>query len=191
LRRVSAVAAGARERCEYRAVGSVIVVIGGLPATGKSSIAIALARRTATPYIRVDRIEQAIVARSPLTHPLGPVGYDIAHELALEQLQLGLDVIVECVNPLAITRDGWMGTAATASAALIEVEVNCADEAEHRRRVETRTSDVEGLAKPTWRAVVERCEPWTRERLVIDSTTTSPEEAADRIATEMATAKGR
>jgi predicted kinase len=192
LRRVSAVAAGARERCEYRAVGSVIVVIGGLPATGKSSIAIALARRTATPYIRVDRIEQAIVARSPLTHPLGPVGYDIAHELALEQLQLGLDVIVECVNPLAITRDGWMGTAATASAALIEVEVNCSDEAEHRRRVKTRPSDVEGLAKPTWRAVVEReYEPWTRERLVIDSTTTSPEEAADRIATEMATAKGR
>jgi predicted kinase len=129
---------GAGERCEYRRVGSVIVVIGGLPATGKSTIAIALARRTATPYIRVDRIEQAIVAWSPLTHPLGPVGYAIAHELALEQLQLGLDVIVECVNPLAITRDGWMGTAATASAVLIEVEVNCSDEAEHRQRVGTR-----------------------------------------------------
>jgi predicted kinase len=166
-------------------VESVIVVIGGLPATGKSTIAVALARRTATPYIRVDRIEQAIVAWSPLTHPLGPVGYAIAYELALEQLQLGLDVIVECVNPLAITRDGWMGTAATASAALIEVEVNCSDEAEHRRRVEPRTSDVEGLAKPTWTAVVEReYEPWTRERLMIDSTTTSPENAAR--ATKMA-----
>ena len=48
--------------------------------------------------------------------------------------------------------------------------MNCADEAEHRRRVETPTSDVEGLAKPTWRAVVEReYEPWTREHLVIDS----------------------
>jgi hypothetical protein len=36
--------------------------------------------------------------------------------------------------------------------------------------VETPTSDVEGLAKPTWRAVVEReYEPWTREHLVIDS----------------------
>jgi hypothetical protein len=62
------------------------------------------------------------------------------------------------------------GISPTASAALIEVEVNCADEAEHRRRVETPTSDVEGLAKPTWRAVVEReYEPWTREHLVIDS----------------------
>lgn len=177
----------ARQRCEYRRVGSVLVVIGGLPATGKSTIAIALARRTASPYVRVDRIEQAIVAWSPLSHPLGPVGYAVAHSLAQEQLQLGLDVIVECVNPLAVTRDGWLGTAGTAGAVLIEVEVICSDEAEHRRRVETRTTDVEGLAKPTWTAVVEReYEPWTRERLVIDSATTSPENAAYAIATKMA-----
>ena len=166
------------------------MVIGGLPATGKSTVATALARQTATPYLRVDRIEQAIVDWSPLSHPLGPVGYAVAHALALEQLQLGLDVIVECVNPLAVTRDGWLGTAATADAALIEVEVICSDQTEHRRRVETRTSDVEGLAKPTWTEVVEReYEPWTRERLVIDSTTTSPENAADRIAAEMTSAR--
>jgi predicted kinase len=171
-------------------VGSVLVVIGGLPATGKSTIATALARQTATPYVRVDRIEQAIVDWSPLSHPLGSVGYAVAHELAREQLQLGLDVIVECVNPIAVTRDGWVGTAATAGAALIEVEVTCSDEAEHRRRVETRRSDVDGLAKPTWTAVVEReYEPWTRERLVIDSTTTSPENAADSIAAEMTSAR--
>ena len=53
--------------------------------------------------------------------------------------------------------------------------------------METRTSDVEGLAKPTWTAVVEReYEPWTRERLVIDSATTSPQNAAYAIATKMA-----
>ena len=51
---------------EYRRVGSVLVVIGGLPATGKSTIATALAGRTALPYVRVDRIEQAIVAWSLL-----------------------------------------------------------------------------------------------------------------------------
>ena len=118
------------------------------------------------------------------------MGYAVAHSLALEQLQLGLDVIVECVNPLAVTRDGWLGTAATADAALIEVEVICSDQTEHRRRVETRTSDVEGLAKPTWTEVVEReYEPWTRERLVIDSTMTSPDNAADRIAAEMTSAR--
>ena len=165
------------------------MVIGGLPATGKSTIATALAGRTATPYVRVDRIEQAIVAWSPLSHPLGPVGYAVAYELAQEQLQLGLDVIVECVNPVAATRDGWLDIATTAGAVPIEVEVICSDEAEHRRRVETRMSDVDGLSKPTWSAVVRReYEPWTREHMVIDTTTTSPENAVDMIAAAMAAA---
>jgi predicted kinase len=168
----------------------MLVVIGGLPATGKSTIATALAGRTGTPYLRVDRIEQAIVAWSPLSHPLGPVGYAVAYELAQEQLQLGMDVIVECVNPVAVTRDGWLDMAATAGAVPIEVEVICSDEAEHRRRVETRTSDVDGLTKPTWSAVLKReYEPWNRERLVIDTATTSPESAVDMIAAQMASAQ--
>src|SRR4029453_678808 len=75
---------------KYRSARSVLVVVGGLPATGKSTIAGILARQTATPYLRIDRIEQAIVAWSSLSHPLGPVGYAVAHELAREQLQLGL-----------------------------------------------------------------------------------------------------
>jgi predicted kinase len=171
-------------------VESVLVVIGGLPATGKSTIATALASRTATPYVRVDRIEQAIVAWSPLSHPLGPAGYAVAYELTLEQLQLGLDVIVECVNPVAVTRDGWLDIATTAGAVPIEVEVICSDEAEHRRRVETRVSDVDGSPKPTWAAVLKReYEPWNRERLVIDTATTSPESAADTIAARMASAR--
>ncbi len=85
----------------------VLVLIGGLPGTGKSTIAAALAKATATPYLRVDRIEQAVVAWTALSHPVGPVGYAVAHQLALEQLELGLDVIVECVNPVALTRDAW------------------------------------------------------------------------------------
>ena len=168
----------------------VLVVIGGLPATGKSTIAMALARQTSTPYLRVDRIEQAIVAWSSLSHPLGPVGYAVAHELAREQLELGSDVIVECVNPAAVTRDGWVLTAEAAGAALVEVEVICSDETEHRRRAETRTSDVKGLAKPTWPAIKDRkYEPWVREHLVVDSATTSPDRAAHKIASRMASGR--
>jgi predicted kinase len=167
-------------------VPPVLVVIGGLPATGKSTIATTLARRTSTSYLRVDRIEQAIVAWSALSHPLGPVGYAVAHALAREQLALGLDLIVECVNPTALTRDGWVGTAKAAGAELVEIEVICSDEDEHRRRAEARSSDVDGLVKPTWRAIVDReYEPWLRRPLVVDSATTSPDSAAQRIASRM------
>lgn len=110
----------------------------------QSTISGTLAASATTPYLRVDRIEQAIVAWSFLSHPVGPVGYAVAHQLAAEQLQLGLDAIVECVNPTALTRDARPQTAAGAGAGIVEVEVVCSDRAEHRRRVETLTS-------PAWR----------------------------------------
>ena len=166
----------------------VLVVLGGLPATGKSTVARALAEQTRTPYLRVDRIEQAIVAGSELTHPVGPVGYAVAHQLAAEQLALGLDVIVECVNPLAVTRDGWVGTAERAGAAIVEVELICSDPAVHRDRVEGRPSDVDGLRKPTWAEVRTReYEPWVRERVVLDTATMPVAGAVDVLTAKMAT----
>src|SRR5918911_2452620 len=95
----------------------VLVVVGGLPATGKSTIAGHLARLVGAPYLRVDRIEHAIVAYSTLEHPVGVAGYAVAYALTSEQLGLGLDVVVECVNPIALTRDSWVATAAGAGAA--------------------------------------------------------------------------
>lgn len=161
---------------------STLIVLGGLPATGKSTIAAAVARRTGAVYLRVDRIEQAVVDWTSLDHPVGPVGYAIAHELAREQLMLGLDVIVECVNPAAVTRDPWLDTAAGAGASIIEVELQCSDRVVHERRVATRTSDVAGLVKPTWSQIRDRdYEPWSRPRLEIDTATTSVDEAVQLV----------
>jgi predicted kinase len=171
-------------------VQPVLVVVGGLPATGKSTIARLLAEQMRTPYLRIDRIEQAIVAWSSLAHPLGPAGYAVAYELAREQLELGLDVIVECVNPIPLTRDSWVKTAAEANAAILEVEVVCSDEDEHRRRLESRPSDVEGLLKPTWAAVMEReYEPWSRAHLVVDSASASAESSAQLIISTIASSR--
>jgi predicted kinase len=170
----------------------VLVVVGGLPATGKSTIAGHLAWQVRAPYLRVDRIEQAIVSYSPLEHPIGAAGYAVAHALAGEQLSLGLDVIVECVNPIGLTRDGWVATAVGADAAIVEVEVVCSDPAEHRRRAHARASDVEGLVKPTWEEILRReYDPWNRPHLIIDSATTAARKAADLIAAEISSARER
>jgi predicted kinase len=167
---------------KYRSTRPVLVVVGGLPATGKSTIAGILARQTKTPYLRMDRIEQAIVAWSSLSHPLGPVGYAVAYELAQEQLELGLDVIVECVNPITLTRDSWLRTADEAGAGIVEVEVVCSDESEHQRRVEIRTPDVAGLLIPTWAAVLGReYEPWSRKHVVVDSARMTASDATQLI----------
>lgn len=169
-----------------------LVVVGGLPATGKSTTAADLARRIRAPYVRVDRIEHAIVAASSLTHPVGVAGYAVAYALAAEQLALGLDVVVECVNPLTATRDSWMETATAAGAAVIEVETVCSDAVEHRRRVETRPTDVVGLVKPTWAQVLSReYEPWNRPHTVVDTACTSPEDAVQLIAAEFTVQRNR
>lgn len=170
----------------------MLVVVGGLPGTGKSTVASLLAAQTKTPYLRVDRIEQAIVAWSSLARPVGPVGYAVAHQLAAEQLRLGLDVIVECVNPIGLTRDGWVETGTAVNAAVLEVELICSDTAEHQRRVETRTSDIEGLTKPAWAEVLRReYEPWSRPPWVFDTATMSVERVVGQIATRVESMKRR
>lgn len=171
---------------------TTLTVMGGLPGTGKSTVSLLVAELVHAPFIRVDRIEQAIVAWSALSHPVGPAGYAVAHAVAMEQLQLGLDVVVECVNPSALTRDAWMGTASAGGGDLLEVELVCSDQREHERRVAGRSTDVDGLVKPTWQEVSNReYEPWSREHLVIDTATMTPRESAARITAAMGSAGGR
>lgn len=53
---------------------------------------------------------------------------------------------------------------------MIEIEVCCSDAAEHRRRVEARRADIEGLALPDWTRVLARdYAPWDRPPLRVDT----------------------
>ncbi len=148
----------------------ILVVVGGLPAAGKSTVASALIRQTGFAYVRVDRIEQAIIGSAALRPPLGPVGYTVAYEVAAEQLRHGVSVVAECVNPLGVTRDAWRAVAAGLGARLLEVELICTDQAAHRERARTREVDIPGLVLPDWQQIVDReYEPWDRDHLVIDT----------------------
>jgi len=160
-------------------VPPLLIIVGGLPATGKTTVAAELARRTGFAFLRVDTIEQAIVRSTPLDQPLGPVGYVVARDVAADLLRTGVSVIAECVNPLAITRDAWRATGLGAGARVLEAEIVCSDPAEHRRRVETRDIGIPDLVPPTWQEIVDReYEPWTRDHLVVDTARTSTDEAA-------------
>jgi len=134
----------------------ILIVVGGLPATGKSTVSSALVRRTGFTFVRVDRIEQAIVDTTELTQPLGPVGYTVAYGVAGEQLKHGVSVVAESVNPLGITRDDWRGVAVDNQARILEVELICSDEAAHAGRVRTRDVDIARLQTPTWAQIRDR-----------------------------------
>jgi len=110
-------------------------------------------------------------------------GYRVAYALASDFLNAGHDVVADSVNPLAVTRQAWAETARAARAILIDVEVICSDRDEHRRRVETRYSDIDGLTVPTWQQVEDRTyETWDRRVLRVDTAAGTDQAAATIVA---------
>ena len=154
----------------------MLIVFGGLPGTGKTTLARMIARERSATYLRIDTIEQALRAPEMRAVEVGPGGYLVAYALAEENLRLGRTVVADSVNPLAVTRDRWRAVAEMAALPIVEIEVICSDIKEHRRRVETRSVDIPGLTPPTWRQVVAHdYEPWNRSRLILDTAGRSPE----------------
>ena len=137
----------------------MLIVLGGLPATGKSTLSALLAREMKAVRLRVDTIEQAM--RNSGIAVSGPEGYLVACGLAEDNLRVGHTVIVDSVNPIEITRTYWRDIAERTGVEIVEIELICSDEAEHRHRVETRVADIPGHALPTWQQVMDRrYEPW-------------------------------
>lgn len=152
----------------HRPGSRVLYAFGGLPGTGKSTLARLLAEVVRATYVRADTIEDTMrVAGITLE---GPEGYLVAYSVARDNLRLGQSVVADCVNPIAVTRDAWRDVAAHCDARLIEIEVVCSDRDEHRQRVEARTPDITGSKALTWEEVVEReYEPWSGSPVIIDT----------------------
>jgi predicted kinase len=163
-----------------------LLLIGGLPGVGKTTIARAVARAVGGLHLRIDSIEQALrncgleVSRE---------GYVVGYAVALDNLRLGRIVVADCVNPWPLTRDAWRGTARRAEVDALDVEVICSNAAEHRRRVETRQADIPGHVVPTWQDVLERdYHPWDDEpRLIIDTANVAIEEAVRLVIARLST----
>ena len=164
----------------------MLIAFSGLPGTGKTSIARELARRLRATYLRVDTVEQALRSCGTLEEVMAE-GYETIYRLAEDNLNLGLTVIADSVNPIDITRDAWAEVAREAKVALINVEFICSAEAEHRRRVATRSSDIPDLVLATWQKVRNReYRPWTQPRIVIDTAGRSIDACVDDLMSRLA-----
>jgi len=117
----------------------MLIVLGGLPGTGKTTIAWEIVALIPCAYLRIDTIEQALRSSGALAGEVGPAGYVAAYALARSNLSLGQTILADCVNPLPVTRAAWRAVAADAASRIVEVEIVCSDSAEHRRRVEQRS----------------------------------------------------
>lgn len=149
--------------------------MAGLPAAGKSAIAESLAEALGCAVLSVDPVEAAMWrAGIDRDQPTGLAAYVVVEALAAEQLALAHDVIVDAVNGVEPAREWWRRLAARTGSSLRFIELRCSDEAEHRRRLESRNRPIEGFSEPSWESVQERragFANWHDERLVLDSMT--------------------
>jgi predicted kinase len=132
----------------------MLIALAGLPGTGKTTLARALARELPAVHLRIDSVE-GVLLRAGVA-PVDDKGYRIAYAIAEDNLRLGLTVIADSVNPIEVTRKAWVEVAKRAGVFAVEIEIVCSDPEEHKRRIESRASDIEGFTGPTWQQVVER-----------------------------------
>jgi predicted kinase len=143
----------------------MLVVFAGLSGTGKTTLARLLAARRGAAHIRVDAIEAAMRRSGHTPESIGSTGYVVAQEIASSCLSVGTPVVIDAVSPVPGARQGWRKLAAASNEQLSVIELALTDRVEHRRRVENRRSDIDGLIVPTWEQVIDRdYDPWDERR---------------------------
>jgi len=131
----------------------MLIAFCGLPATGKTTLARCLAHRLNATYLRIDSIEEALLADNGGPLVAAGAGYGVAYAVAEDNLKLGRTVIADCVNPIGLTREAWRAVARRTGVTLLDVVVICSDRAQHCCRVEARPSGTRGSV---WAEILNR-----------------------------------
>ncbi|WP_405697461.1 AAA family ATPase [Streptomyces sp. NBC_01185] len=121
----------------------------------------------------MDPIEAAMWrAGVPRSRTTGLAAYAVTEAVADGVLALGQTVIVDAVNAVEEARGQWRSLASRHGVPLVFIEVVCSDPTVHRRRLGSRSRDIEGFSERSWEAVERRraeFAPLVDDRLVLDS----------------------
>jgi len=144
--------------------------MAGLPGSGKSTVADAIAEQLRVPVVSVDPLESAIL-RSGIDddQPTGLAAYLVAETIAEAVLRSGPGVIVDAVNAVAPARDQWVLLGERLGTEVRFIETVCSDTAVHRARLEERRRDLAHIAEPTWHAVEQRLDEYASWSGVADA----------------------
>jgi predicted kinase len=171
-----------RVRSDVVALAPKLVVLAGLPGTGKSTLARMVAARLGAVWLRVDTVEAALLkAGLSSSFETGLAAYLGVRDIAAEQLESRRSVVIDAVNGVEPARRMWRELAESRGVIQYIIEVRCSDRAVHRARVESRGGGTPPLPPPTWEEVVHReYQPWDVPHLSVDGID-SPEKNVGRI----------
>ena len=151
---------------------AMLIVLSGLPATGKTELATGVARALGATLLSVDPIDSVLVrlgVREP--GPPGIAAYAVIEALAELNIGIGATVVVDAVNAVGEAKTFWIDLSRATGAPLLAVEVVITDPDVHRARLAARIRDL-AIAEPTWEAVAPAPGEWVAwpfAPLVIDS----------------------
>ena len=146
----------------------MLIVFSGLPGTGKTTLARAIADRRSAVYLRVDTIEETLLLDGGESLVDLGAGYRVAYAIAEDNLRLGRTVIADCVNPIALTRKAWHDVGKRSNTMVVDVAVVCFDPEQHKLRIDGRPA---GGRASNWLDVVNReFDPVDEAAIVVDTT---------------------
>ena len=151
----------------------MLIVISGLPGTGKTTLAEALARRIGAAHLSVDIVEEALRgAGFDAGWTTGVAAYEGVRAAAEQNLLLGLTVVVDAVNDSEAARQTWRNAASAAGSVVRFVLLRPPPPSEHRRRIRDRARARRHVDEPTWAQVMERArtyEGWSDEPIHVSA----------------------
>jgi predicted kinase len=150
-----------------------LIVMSGLPGSGKSEIAEAVGASIKAPVFAKDWVEAPLLKSGFLTlDQLGWLGYELLTTLADRQLALGQSAVLDSVAVSESIRSTWRELTRRHDAGWVVIECVCSDSELHRLRLDRRERGITGWPEPDW-SEVERVRatyaPWGEPRLELDA----------------------
>ncbi len=145
----------------------MLVLVTGLPGTGKSTLAEVAGRLLGAPVLahdwamsglrRYPELQVALDVMEPSGHRV--VGWSILGALARSQLRRGSSVVLDGVAR-AVEIDACRSLAEEESAVLVVVATECSDIAVHRLRIEERRRSIPDWHELDWSGVARARRAW-------------------------------
>jgi len=139
----------------------MLIVMAGLPAAGKSTIAEVVGNRMGVPVVSVDPIEAAILSAGiDADQPTGLAAYLVAEAFADAVIGGGASIIVDAVNAVNPAREQWLKLAERQKAEIRFIEVVCSDAQLHEQRLTARAARLAAASLPETFAVEQSLDEW-------------------------------
>ncbi|WIN00394.1 AAA family ATPase [Actinoplanes oblitus] len=153
--------------------GAALIVFGGVPGSGKSTVSERVGAALDVPVFALDWLLGAL---SPfgMRHrtDIMSIGDELLTTLAYRELSAGRSAILDTTSEDPDVRARWASLASAAGAAFVPVVCACGVESLHRERVETRVRGIPGWADagdwPNARARLAAFPPWP-DALLVDT----------------------